>query len=147
MKYKIRRHLILLKHYKQRTDYSCGLVCLRMLLERFECDYTESFLKNLIHSKMKIEEGMDEVDIQYTTKKLGFKCKIYNYMSFTNLINKLNKNIPIMVGFRDHWQIIIGYDEKYILIVDPNYDKIKRINKKRFLKLWKADYNQALEIK
>ena len=30
----------------------------------------------------------------------------------------------------------------------PNYDKIKRINKKkRFLKLWKTEYNETLEIK
>ena len=50
------------------------------------------------------------------------------------------------MGFKDHWQIVVGYDSKYILIVDPNYKKIKRINRERFLKLWQTEYNQALEI-
>ena len=140
---KIKRHLILLKFYKQRAKNSCGVACLRMLLERFGKEHSEKRLLCLGDFK----EGMDEEDIQLVSKKLGFECKIYEYMTFTDLINKLNKNIPIMVGFKDHWQVVIGYDEKYILIVDPNFKKIKRINRKRFLKLWKTEYNQALEVK
>lgn len=142
MKRKIRRHLILLKHYKQHTSYSCGIACIRMLLERFGKDYLEKYLIDLGNCK----KGMDELDIRLTLEKIGFSCKIYNFMSLNDLVYKLNKNVPLMVGFQDHWQIVVGYDKKYILIVDSNYDRIKRINKKRFLKLLKTDDSNILEI-
>jgi len=145
MKRKIKRHLILMKHYKQHTEYSCGIACLRMLLERFGKNYKESFLRDLTNCN---EEGTDITALKRGLKILGFKSSAHYSVSLKQLIKKLNKNIPIMVGFQEHWQIVIGYDKKYIFTIDPAHDRpIKRINKKRFLKLWKTEYNQALEIK
>ena len=144
MKRKIRRHLILLKHYKQHTDYSCGLACLRMLLERLGLEYSEKILRDLTDC---VEDGTEYYDLQRVLKMLGLRGYSRYNVSLKQLTQKLNKNIPLMVGFQEHWQIVVGYDKKYILIADPNYNRIKRINKKRFLKLWKTEYNQTLEIK
>lgn len=144
MKRKIKRHLILLKHYKQHTDYSCGIACLRMLLERFGKYYTEKYLRDLIDC---VEDGTEVSDLKRTLKILGFRGYSRYNISLKQLIQKLDKNIPAMVGFGGHWQIVIGYDRKYMFIADPNYNKYIRISKKRFLKLWKTEYNQILEIK
>ena len=144
MNRKIKRHLILLKHYKQHTDYSCGLACLRMLLERFGQNYKESFLRELADTD---KDGTEVSDLKRILRMLGFRGYSRYSVSLKQLIQKLNRNIPIMVGFGEHWQIIIGYDGKYILIADPNYNRPIRMNKKRFLKLWKTEYNEILEIR
>ena len=144
MKRKIKRHLILLKYYKQQTSYSCGIVCLRMLLERFGQDYSEKYLRDLGYCD---KDGTEMSDLKEILKILGFKGYSRYNVSLKQLIEKLNKNIPLIVGLGDHWEIVVGYDKKYIFIADPNYNKHIRMGKKRFLKLWKIEYNRTLEIR
>ena len=115
-----------------------------MLLERFGEDYKESFLRDLSETD---EEGTEISDLKKVLKMLGFRGYSRYNVSFEQLIQKLNKNIPVMVGFGEHWQIVIGYEGKYMFIADPNYNRPIRMSKKRFLKLWKTEYNQILEIK
>lgn len=141
---KIRRHLILLKYYIQRTSYSCGLACLRMLLERFGQDYSEKYLRELSNCD---KNGTEMSDLKKVLRILRFKGVSHYNVSLQQLIEKLNKNIPVIVGFKEHWQIVVGYDRKYMFIADSNYKSVKRMTKKRFLKLWKTELNEILEIR
>ena len=69
-------------------------------------------------------------------------------MSFVKLIKKLEHNIPLLVAFRDHWQIVVGYDPKHIYLIDPAIDRsTKRIRHQRFKYFWGEFNNWAMEFK
>ena len=145
MKYKWRRHLIKLKHYKQHTDESCGPACLRMIVERLGYDVSEEKVRKL--SKYS-KDGTDEFGLRQAAEKIGFEAITHYNMSFVRLIKKLEKNIPLLVAFRDHWQIVVGYDTKHILITDPAVDRpIKKIRYQRFRCFWGEFNNWGMEFR
>ncbi|MFX0084306.1 MAG: cysteine peptidase family C39 domain-containing protein [Candidatus Hodarchaeota archaeon] len=145
MKYKWKRHLIILKHYKQHTYESCGPACLRMILERYGRDVSEQKLRKLSHCS---KDGTDEWGLKKAAEKLGFESITHYNLTFSRLIKKLEKNIPLLVAFREHWQIVIGYDASHILIADPAVDRpFRKIRNKRFKYFWGEFNNWAMEFK
>lgn len=127
---------------KQHTPYDCGPTCLEMLLRFFkkkEKQCSQEVIGKLCHTK-KIK-GMTITTMQKCLVYFGIKptrITAQKYMSPERIIYYLQKyKFPIIADTESHWFLIVGYDNRHILIADPYKGRIIRhpINSK----FWEED--------
>ena len=126
----------------------CGPTSLKMVLDYYEVDKSEEDLAKLC--KTTDELGTNDVGIQEAAKSLGFKVEIKNNSTFEEIQMWLDKKVPVIVnwittGRKDysesevadgHYSVVVGLDDDFIYLQDPEIGKLRKIKKDDFMKVW-----------
>ena len=126
----------------------CGPASLKMVLDYYGIEKTEKELVKMTGCDKDL--GVDNKGIKKTAKALGFKVKIKNNSSYSDIQKWLDKGVPIIVDWftrgridytdsdvpDGHYSVVAGLDDKFIYLQDPEIGKIRKIDKKDFLTVW-----------
>ncbi len=107
--------------------------------------------------------GANDQGIKQAAERLGFKVEIKNNSAFEDIQYWLDKKVPVIVdwftrGRTDyddsevadgHYSPVVGLDDKYIYLQDPEIGKLRKIKKEDFMKVWfdfKGEYIDPNEL-
>lgn len=119
----------------QKTDYDCGLVAMKQLLEYHGVKKNYSELKRML--KTNPENGTCIDKIKSALTKVGLSAFIGKMT-----IEDVCKNVPVIAPIKSinsgegHYVTAIGHDRSNLYIQDPAFEKPYLINKKNFITVW-----------
>lgn len=130
----------------------CGPAVLKMVLQYYGVEQSEKALAKLAGTTK--SGGTDDKAIVAALKKFGLKPRIKNNASFSDIEKYLQKDIPVIVdwftrGRKDypdsavadgHYSIVVGLDEKFIYLQDPEIGGLRKLARDEFLRVW-FDYS------
>ncbi|QQG43064.1 MAG: C39 family peptidase [Candidatus Daviesbacteria bacterium] len=126
----------------------CGPASLKMVLDYYGVNKTEKELAKLANTTTDL--GTNDQSLKKAAEILGFKVDIKNYSSFEDTKNWLDKKVPVIVdwftrGRTDydesevadgHYSVVVGLDEEFIYLQDPEIGKLRKIKKDDFMRVW-----------
>ncbi len=134
----------------QETLHSsyCGPASLKIVLVYYGIKKTE---KELVKTTGWDKDlGVDDRGIKKAAEALGFKVKIKNNSSYSDIQKWLDKGVPVIVdwftrGRKDypdsetadgHSSVVAGLDDRFIYLQDPEIGKIRKLNREDFMRVW-----------
>ncbi len=154
--------LLDIKIFKQGDDSLCGPASIKMILDFYGNSVTESEIAKLCNHTYEL--GTDDVHMKQACESLGYEVFIKNESTFDDINNFLKKGIPVIVdwfagvkldvedvseGFvydtklptdvgvpNGHSSIVVGLDDAYIYLIDPEIAEIRKIRKEDFIRVW-----------
>lgn len=126
----------------------CGPASLKIVMDYYGVSKSGKELAEL--TKLAPNLGVDDKNIAYAARALGFKVEIKNESSFENIEKWLEKGVPVIVdwftrGRQDyddsevsdgHYSVVIGLDDEYIYLQDPETGGERKIGRDDFMKVW-----------
>lgn len=156
--------LLVLKDFipqQQTTDYTCGPVCVNMLINYYECKPCHSELEVAELMGVNKYTGTIPAKIEKYFKALGYRVqfvsKAYPMKSYNDFLRMVKLNLqkkqPILVEnalWGNHWRIIIGLDvleasnenDDVLIFADPmdvadgKQDGYTVVNARQFFYSW-----------
>lgn len=147
----------------QETLYKsmCGPASLKMVFDYYGIEKSEEEIAKLAGTKEDL--GTDEEGIKKAVEQLGFKAEIKNTSSFEDIQKYLNKKIPVIVNWftrgridyddsqvpDGHYSVVVGLDDEFIYLQDPEIGKLRKIERNDFMKVWfdfKGEYINPNEL-
>jgi len=130
--------MISIKPFKQSKGY-CGPASLKILLSHYNLNKSEKELAKLTNATR--EKGCLPEEIVKAAKKLGFKAQYKTNSSIKELKELIKKDIPVIVDWfspeeEGHYSVIIGFQNKKIILADPHFGKIRKMKEQYFLFRW-----------
>ncbi len=139
----------------------CGPASLKIVLDYYGIEKSEDELAKLCRLKKGL--GIDDKGIKTVAEKLSFKIKIKNNSSFKDIKNWLKKDVPVIVdwftkGRNDypesetadgHYSVVMGLDDKFIYLQDPELGAMRKIERNDFMRVWfdfKGQYLKPNEL-
>lgn len=128
---------------------NCGPASLKMVLDYYGVEAGEEELAKLCGTTKEL--GTNDVGIKKSAEHFGFKVEIKNNSNFSDIQNWLKKKIPVIVNWftrgRDdypeeinaadgHYSVVIGLNEKYIYLQDPEIGRTKKLQRDIFKHVW-----------
>jgi ABC-type bacteriocin/lantibiotic exporter with double-glycine peptidase domain len=124
----------------------CGPASLKMVFDYYGIKKSESELALLCD---KNDSGTNEQGIKKAAKSLGFTVEIKNESSLEDIQMWLDKKVPAIVdwftrGRADyddsavadgHYSVVVGLDEEYIYLQDPEIGGLRKIKRGDFMKV------------
>lgn len=130
-------------YFKQDTDYTCGPTALQMVLAYYGVRDSEQDLAKKLHTTS--EEGTTTVAMYELALKLGFHCYISNESTISEIDFMLDLKIPPIVRYLDretnidHYGVVVGSSENYLMIHDPWSGPDRRFDRDHFKERWFCD--------
>ncbi len=134
----------------QETLHSgvCGPASLKMALSYYGVEKTEKELAELCQADSDL--GTDASSIKQAAEHLGFKVEVKNESTFDDIQQWLDKKVPVIVNWFSrgrtdyddssvadgHYSLVVGLDEQYIYLQDPEIGGLRTLAKEDFLKVW-----------
>jgi ABC-type bacteriocin/lantibiotic exporter with double-glycine peptidase domain len=134
----------------QETLYAgmCGPVSLKMVLSYYGVEKTEEELARLCGTDTNL--GTTDLGLKRAAEILGFKVDIKNESTFEDIKGWLDRKVPVIVdwftkGRSDysdsevadgHLSVVVGLDDEYIYLQDPEIGAMRKIERKDFMKVW-----------
>src|SRR3990167_5451565 len=126
----------------------CGPASLKIVMDYYGLNESEEELAKL--TKLVPGLGVDDKSIVDAAKTLGFKAEIQDESNFEDIENWLQKGVPVIVdwftrGRQDyddsevsdgHYSVVIGLDDEYIYLQDPETGGERKIDREDFMKVW-----------
>lgn len=126
----------------------CGPAVLKMVLKFYGIRKSEKELARLAGTTR--EAGTDAKQIWRVLRRFGFRARIKNNSTFSDIKKYLNTDIPVIVdwftrGRKDyldsaiadgHYSIVVGLDAKFIYLQDPEIGKLRKLKREDFLRVW-----------
>lgn len=126
----------------------CGPASLKIVLDYLGINKTEKELATLMGLVSGL--GVDDQGIAKVAKSLGFLVEVKNESSFEDIEKWLKKKVPVMVnwftrGRQDyddsevpdgHYSVVVGLNDEYIFLQDPEIGGERKIKREDFLKVW-----------
>jgi len=126
----------------------CGPASLKIVMDHYGVNKSEKELAEL--TKLVPGLGVDDKSIADAAKALGFKVEIRNESNFEDIEKWLDKDVPVIVnwftrGRQDyndsevsdgHYSVVIGLDDEYIYLQDPETGGERKIDREDFMKVW-----------
>ena len=137
----------------------CGPASLKIVFDYYGADKTEQELADLTGRVPGL--GVDDRGIQKAAESLGFKIEIENESSFEDIETWLKKGVPVIVdwftrGRSDyfdsevadgHYSVVIGLDDEYVYLQDPEIGGERKIKRDDFMKVWFDFTGQQIDPK
>lgn len=109
----------------QYDDYSCGRVCLEMVMDNFDIDFYYRKFYALLKTNHK--KGTNQTNIINVLKAFGFKTKV---KSFAKKSSKVKDLEPLRDGWLGiacvdnnyHWIVLRGLGKRVVYVADPLND-------------------------
>ena len=128
--------------------HMCGPASLKIVADYYGIKKSEQDIVNLTGFIENI--GIHEEGIVQGAKALGLKTFVKNESTFDDIEKWLSKDIPMIVdwftrGRSDysdseiadgHYSVIIGLDDKYVYIQDPEIGGVRKIKRDDFMLVW-----------
>jgi ABC-type bacteriocin/lantibiotic exporter with double-glycine peptidase domain len=140
----------------QQHDYDCGAKCLHLVMQYHNVDVPYPGLLSRVHGCE--ENGLSISKIKSLARSFGFKTRSVVNCRMKELEDRINNRQPVIVliqawahknlrpndwrnvgkGSRDygHYAIVMGFDDDFIVLRDPNVPKRIWMRKEEFLARW-----------
>lgn len=126
----------------------CGPASLKMVLAYYGVECSEGDLAKLCRTDPDL--GTSDQDIKKVAESLGFIVEIKNNSTFEDIQAWLAKKVPVIVNWftrgrtdyseedvpDGHLSIVVGLDDEYIYLQDPEIGKLRKIARDDFMKVW-----------
>jgi ABC-type bacteriocin/lantibiotic exporter with double-glycine peptidase domain len=126
----------------------CGPASLKIVLDYYGINKTEKEIAKMAGWNKTL--GIDDKEIKKAAEMLGFRVKVKNNSNYRNIQNWLDKGVPVIVdwftrGRSDysdsavpdgHYSVVVGLDDKFIYLQDPEIGKIRKLKKEDFITVW-----------
>ena len=126
----------------------CGPATMKMVLDYYGIHKTEKELAKLMHHTNEL--GTTNKDVERVAKKFGLRTVIKRKASFNDIGKWLSHKVPIIVDWftrgrpdygeseiaDGHYSVVVGLDNQYIYLQDPEIGKIRKLKRDDFLKVW-----------
>lgn len=133
--------------FRQETKFSCGPASIRNSLIALGFLYPERKIRELAHTDRL--NGTSEKKICRALKLLGFKYKTFlnrTEAAFKQRVvyhlKKGNKLI-LLTDHEDHWISVVGYENKYLTVIDPEQKRVRKQLTPKSLSKWCFNYNKS----
>jgi len=142
-------NLLSVKPFQEMLHASmCGPASLKMVLEFYGVEHTEEELAKLCETDPDL--GTSDEGIKKTAESLGFTVEIKNNSTFEDIRAWLNEEVPVIVNWftrgridypesdvpDGHLSVVVGLDDKYIYLQDPEIGKLREIARDDFFGVW-----------
>lgn len=130
-------------YFKQDTDYTCGPTALQMVLAYYNVRDSEAHLATVLKTNQ--NTGTWRVAMYELAVSLGFHCYVNDDAALPELSFLLDLDIPPIVRFldrdanEDHYGVVLGVTDEYVIIHDPWSGPQRRFSKADFEKRWVCD--------
>lgn len=139
--------LLKVKPIRQKPDY-CGVVSLKMVLDYYGIVKSEKYLAKL--SGWKKNYGTSAEGIIKAAQQLGFEAFKKDFSTLEDIKQYLNQKNPVIVDWFSqddgHYSVAVGINKKNIYLQDPEIGRIKKLDRKVFMRVWfdfPKDYLQS----
>jgi len=126
----------------------CGPASLRLVLDYYGINKNEEELSLMCNRDT--DSGVDDEAIKKAAENLGLKVEIKNNASFLNIEKWLDRQVPVIVNWftrgrydypeddvaDGHYSVVVGLDEQYIYLQDPEVGRVRKINREDFYRVW-----------
>jgi len=126
----------------------CGPASLKMIMDYYGVEKSEEELAVMCNRDPDL--GVDDKAIKKTAEKLGFKVEIQNHSSLDHISEWLNKKTPVIVNWftkgrcdypedevaDGHYSVVIGLDNEFVYLQDPEVGRMRKIDRKDFYRVW-----------
>ena len=126
----------------------CGPASLKMVFDYYGIEKSEEEIATLAETTEDL--GTDDQGIKKAAEGLDFKVEIKSEASFEDIQNYLDKKIPVIVNWftrgridyddsqvpDGHYSVVVGLDDEFIYLQDPEIGKLRKIEKSDFMKVW-----------
>ena len=128
--------------YRQTSVWTCGPTALKIVLNYFGKDLSESYLAKL--SKTTKSGGTNPSDLVKVAKQFGLYAKDKQNLTVLEVKKNIKSGNLIIANYQytpkfgdGHYAVIIGYDKNKFILSDPANDSGYVIVKiSDFIKLW-----------
>ena len=129
--------LLNVKPFRQTPRY-CGPASLKIVLEYYGISKSEKELVRMTRCTKR--DGTKAKNIVLAARKLGLNAYMRDNSSISKISALLKKGIPTIVDwFSDdegHYSVVVGIDNKQIYLQDPELGRVKKIDRKTFMRVW-----------
>jgi predicted double-glycine peptidase len=141
---------------KQQHDYDCGAKCLQLVMQYYNVAVPYPGLLSRVQDYK--ENGVSINKIKSLARSYGFKARSVINCRINALEQSINNQQPVIVliqawahknlqpndwrnvgkGNRDygHYAIVMGFEDDFIILRDPNIPRRIRMSKEEFLARW-----------
>ncbi len=140
---------MLVKPFQETLCQSmCGPASLKMVFDYYGIEKSEAEIAKMCHVDESL--GTDAKTLKRVAEELGFKVAIKNHSTFENIQMWLDKKVPVIVNWftrgraddedskvaDGHYSVVVGLDDEFIYIQDPEIGKLRKIEREDFMKVW-----------
>ena len=136
--------MLKVRYYPQDNLYSCGPICLKMVFEFYGKKISKENLSKLTRTK---KSGTSHNNMIKVSLKEGFYCYVHNDSSLNQLKHFIDLGLPVIVNFTEpdgnegHYAVVIGHNNRKIIMHDPWNGSHFKLKEKDFEKRW-YDYHK-----
>lgn len=126
----------------------CGPASLKMVLDYYGVEKSEKELAELCGTDPDL--GTNDEGVKRAAESLGFTVEIKNDSTFDEIQNWLDKKVPVIVNWftrgridyddseapDGHLSVVVGLDDEYIYLQDPEIGDLRRISRDDFMRVW-----------
>ncbi len=126
----------------------CGAASLKIVLGYYGVVKSEGELCRMCGTT--VELGTDDEGIVRAAGELGFCAEVKNDSSFEDIAQWLNRGVPVIVDWftrgridyadedvaDGHYSVVVGLDDEYIYLQDPEIGKLRKLTREDFLSVW-----------
>jgi len=142
-------NLLPVKPFQETLHQSmCGSASLKMVFDYYGIEKSEEEIAKLARTTEDL--GTDDQGIKKAAESLWFTVEIKNESSFEDIQDYLSKKTPVIVNWftrgridyddsqvpDGHYSVVVGLDEEFIYLQDPEIGKLRKIEKSDFMKVW-----------
>lgn len=154
--------LLPVKSFQETLNQSmCGPASLKMVFDYYGYEKSEKDIAEMCGTTNEL--GTSAEGIQKAVEEMGLRSEIKDNSSFEDIQKWLDKKVPVIVNWftrgridypeenvpDGHYSVVVGLDEKFIYLQDPEIGKLRKIEKDDFMKVWfdfKGKYIEPNEL-
>lgn len=136
----------MIPYFKQETDYTCGVACMRMILASFGIRRSERVLAKIMGSSPRF--GTLNRQFPLLAEKFRLSYFVGRDASLKEIDAYLKSGFCVVVNFFDvieqvgHYAVVKSVSKKQICLIDPFHGPGFSLSINAFLKVWKNSYEQ-----
>ncbi len=142
-------HILPVKSFQETLHAGmCGPASLNMVLEYYGMEKTEEELADLCGTDSNL--GTSDEGLKRAAESLGLKVEIKNNSTLDDIKQWLDKKVPVIVNWftrgridyddsevpDGHLSVVVGLDDTYIYLQDPEIGSLRKISRDDFMKVW-----------
>lgn len=145
----MKQDLLPVKPFQETLHQSmCGPASLKMVFDYYGIEKSEKEVAELCGTDPDL--GTDDQQIKKAAESVGLKVEIKNESSLDDIKAWLDKKVPVIVNWftrgrsdyadsevaDGHYSVVVGLDEEFIYIQDPEIGELRKIEREDFMKVW-----------
>ena len=132
--------MINIPYYEQKTDYTCGPACLKMVFEHLGQKTTKRELAAFMNTTS--EAGTHTDEMPRAARAHGLSAFTKKGASVEDIKDFIRRGIPVIVDYVEpeaedrHFAVAIGFDDETLVLNDPWHGEGFRLQIGEFERRW-----------